>query len=164
MKRLLHIAAIAMMLSPLGLGNTACSNDSCYDNGSSLPLVTFYLGDKQQTINGLTIKGIGVPGDSLIADSSSLSEAYLPLRASATTTAFALSRWVISEAGRVCIHDTLTFEYQPIEFFHSVECGAMFNFDIEQVCHTTHGIDSVILLNELITNAATPSLRIYFTP
>lgn len=163
MKRLLYIAAIAVMLSPLGFGNTACSNDSCYDNSSSLPLATFYLGGKQQTINGLTIKGIGVPGDSLIADSSSLSEAYLPLRASATTTAFALSRWVVGEAGPHCIHDTLTFDYQPIEFFHSVECGVMFNFDVKQVRHTTHGIDSVILLNQLITNAATPSLRIYFS-
>ena len=164
MKRLLHIATIALMLSSLGFGSTACSDDSCYDNGSSLPLATLYMGDKQQTISGLTIKGIGVPGDSLIADSSSLSEVYLPLRASTGRTAFDISRWVNDGFSNVCIHDTLTIDYQPIEYFHSTECGAMFNFDLEHVSHTTHGIDSVVLLNHLITNAATPSIRIYFTP
>ena len=162
MRHLLHIAAIAVMLVPLALGMTACGDDSCYDNGSSLPLATLYLGGSQQTITGLTIMGIGVPGDSLLADSSALSEVYLPLRASATSTAFAVSRWVSGATSQTWIHDTLTIDYQPIEYFHSVECGAMYNFDVKQVRHTTHGIDSVILLNDLITNAATPSLRIYF--
>ena len=151
------------MLAALGAGITACSDDSCYDNGSSLPLATFYLGAKQQTINALTIKGIGVPGDSLLADSTSLSEVYLPLRASAKSTSFALSRWVTIGSERHCIHDTLTIDYQPIEFFHSVECGAMYNFDVEKITHTTHGIDSVVLINSLITSKVTPSLRIYFT-
>ena len=163
MKCLLHIAAIAVVLTPLVLGVAACGDNSCYENGSSLPLAAFYLGEKQQTVIGLTIKGIGVPGDSLIADSSSLSEAYLPLRASVTSTAFDVSRWVADGTKMAWIHDTLTFDYQPVEYFHSVECGAMFNFDIKQVRHTTHGIDSVVLLNNLITNAVTPSIRIYFT-
>ena len=162
MRNLLHIVAATMILSALALGSTACGDDSCYDNGSSLPLATFYLGGTQQTISGLTIKGIGVPGDSLLADSSSLSEVYLPLRATTTSTSFALSRWVTTGASRLCIHDTLTIDYQPIEYFHSLECGAMFNFDVSQVCHTTHGIDSVVLLNNPITNVTTPSIRIYF--
>ena len=162
MRNLLHIVAATMILSALALGSTACGDDSCYDNGSSLPLATFYLGGTQQTISGLTIKGIGVPGDSLLADSSSLSEVYLPLRATTTSTSFALSRWVTTGASRLCIRDTLTIDYQPIEYFHSLECGAMFNFDVSQVCHTTHGIDSVVLLNNPITNVTTPSIHIYF--
>ena len=124
-------------------------------------MAALYLGGTQQTISGLAIKGIGVPGDSLIADSSSLSEVYLPLRASSSSTAFAISRW--TNEGTGWVNDTLTLEYQPIEYFHSAECGAMYNFDIKQVSHTTHGIDSVVLLNSLITNVTTPSLRIYFT-
>lgn len=43
MKWLSHITAIIVMLAALGAGITACSDDSCYDNGSSLPLATFYL-------------------------------------------------------------------------------------------------------------------------
>ena len=56
MKCLLHIAAIAVVLTPLVLGVAACGDNSCYENGSSLPLAAFYLGEKQQTVIGLTIK------------------------------------------------------------------------------------------------------------
>ncbi|MBQ1584686.1 MAG: hypothetical protein II078_06420, partial [Muribaculaceae bacterium] len=83
---------IVLVLAALYL--TACNDDSCYDNGSSLPLAAFYLGNSQQTITGLTIMGIGAPGDSLLADSSALKEVYLPLRASVGTTRYAISRWV----------------------------------------------------------------------
>lgn len=156
MSRLLPIVLIALAL----LG-ASCSDDSCSDNGSSLPLATFYVGDNQQAINTLSIMGIGVPGDSLLVDSTSVNEAYLPLRASTTTTRYAL--WRPSADGTTTVRDTLTLDYEPIEFFHSIECGVMYNFDIRKVSHTTHGIDSVVLLTPLITNSRMPALRIHFT-
>ena len=61
------------------------------------------------------------------------------------------------------MRDTVTLTYQPIEYFHSIECGTMYNFDIQRISHTTHGIDSVVLLTPLVTNARTPALRIHFT-
>ncbi len=160
MRHLPHI--ITCLLAALAM-TTSCSDDNCQDNGSSLPLATCYVGNSQTTISGLTIMGVGVPGDSLLADSSSLSEVYLPLRASTTTTSYALSRWANRGTTRVQLRDTITIDYQPIEYFHSTECGAMFNFDIEHVGTTTHGIDSVVLLTPLVTNSRTPSLRIHFT-
>lgn len=160
MRRLPHI--ITCLLLALTLV-TSCSDDSCHDNGSSLPLATCYEGTSQTTVGGLTIMGIGVPGDSLLTDSAALSEVYLPLQVSATTTRYAITRWVYRGTVLACFHDTITFDYQPIEYFHSIECGAMFNFNIKHVSTTTHAIDSVVLLNNLITNARTPSLRIYFT-
>ena len=142
----------------------ACTNDSCYDNGSSLPLAQCCVGGSQQTVPGLTIMGIGAPGDSLLADSSSLSEIYLPLRASTGTTSYSISRWVgIGTPMAKELHDTLTIHYQAIAYFHSIECGAMYNFDINQVTHTTHGIDSVVMMTTHITNSRTPALRIHFT-
>lgn len=156
MSRFLPIVLIAVAL----LG-ASCSDDSCSDNGSSLPLATFYVGDNQQTINTLSIMGIGVPGDSLLIDSTSVNEAYLPLRASTTTTSYAL--WRPSAGGTTTVRDTLTLDYEPIEYFHSIECGVMYNFDIRKVSHTTHGIDSVVLLTPLVTNTRTPALRIHFT-
>ncbi len=162
MTRLLHISAALSLMLCLALAS--CSDDSCYDNGSSLPLATLHLdGGKQQTITGLTITGIGTPGDSMLADSTSLSEVYLPLRASATTTSYRIRRWVATGDTGHALTDTLTLDYRPIEFFHSLECGAMFNFDIHQVSHTRHGIDSVVVLTPLVTNSRTPALRIYFT-
>lgn len=159
MRSLLHIALAAVVLCL-----TACSDNSCYDNGSSLPLATCYMGGSQQSITGLTIMGIGAPGDSLLADSSSLSEFYLPLRAGVGSTSFAISRWVgVGTPMAQQLHDTLTFDYEPVVFFHSEECGAMYNFDIHRVNCTTHGIDSVELLTTLITSSPVSSLRIHFT-
>ena len=155
---------LPIILALAALCLTACSDDSCYDNGSSLPLAAFYLGNSQQTVTGVTIMGIGAPGDSLLADSSSLSEVYLPLRASVGTTSYAISRWVgVGTPMAQHLHDTLTLDYEPIAFFHSAECGAMYNFDIHSVTCTTNGIDSVVVITPMVTNSRTPALRIHFT-
>ena len=163
MTRPTFIPTLLLAMLALCAAITACSDDSCYDNGSSLPLAAFYVGSQQQTITGLTVMGIGAPGDSLLADSASLSELYLPLRASVSTTSYALSRWVTIDGEKVHLQDTLTIDYEPIEFFHSIECGAMFNFDIQRTAVTSHGIDSVVLITPVITNTPTTALRIYFT-
>ena len=161
MNRLTHIAALLIVLCT---AMAACNNDTCYDNGSSLPLVTFYLSGSQQQVPGLTIMGIGAPGDSLLADSSTLNEIYLPLRATASTTRYAISRWVgIGTPMAQQLHDTLTIDYEPVAYFHSAECGAMYNFDIQEVRHTIHGLDSVIVLTPLVTNSRIPAIRIYFS-
>ena len=153
---------IVLVLAALYL--TACNDDSCYDNGSSLPLAAFYLGNSQQTITGLTIMGIGAPGDSLLADSSALKEVYLPLRASVGTTRYAISRWVGAGTPMAQqLHDTLTLDYEPIAYFHSAECGAMYNFNLHDVRCTINGIDSVVVITPLVTNSRTHALRIYFT-
>ena len=153
---------IVLVLAALYL--TACNDDSCYENGSSLPLAAFYLGNSQQTITGLTIMGIGAPGDSLLADSSALKEVYLPLRASVGTTRYAISRWVGAGTPMAQqLHDTLTLDYEPIAYFHSAECGAMYNFNLHDVRCTINGIDSVVVITPLVTNSRTPALRIYFT-
>ena len=153
---------IVLVLAALYL--TACNDDSCYDNGSSLPLAAFYLGNSQQTITGLTIMGIGAPGDSLLADSSALKEVYVPLRASVGTTRYAISRWVGAGTPMAQqLHDTLTLDYEPIAYFHSAECGAMYNFNLHDVRCTINGIDSVVVITPLVTNSRTPALRISFT-
>lgn len=157
-----HIVPLAIVAMLCLLGS-ACGDNTCYENGNSLPLAKLYLGKSEQTITGLTIMGIGAPGDSLLEDSSTLSEVYLPLRASVSTTSYKISRWVTIEGEKSQVSDTLTLDYKPIEYFHSVECGAMFNFDITDVRHTIHGIDSVILITTTITNSPSPALRIYFT-
>jgi len=150
---------------------TACNDASCYDNGSSLPLATFYMSDTAldtaftASIPSLSIKGIGVPGDSLLASSSTLSQSYLPLRANAHSTSFALWRVVTIDSVNVTVTDTITLQYEPIPYFASEECGAMYNFDVQNVSHTRHGLlDSVKMLSSLVTNSRTPVMNIYFTP
>ncbi len=156
---LVHILAVLALVT----GIVACNDDSCYDNVSSLPLATLYLGNAQQSIAGLTIMGIGAPGDSLLVDSSTVNEVYLPLRASVGSTTYALRRWVTVNTVNTRLCDTISLNYDAIEFFHSIECGTMYNFDIKSITHTTNGIDSVVLLNRLVTNSKTPVMRIHFT-
>lgn len=159
MRHLVHtLALLALATSFL-----ACSDDSCQDNGSSLPLVTLYMGGTQQPIAGLTIMGIDAPGDSVLEKSSTVKEVYLPLRATTGTTSYAMRRVVTTTSGQSTIDDTLTLTYDPIEYFHSMECGVMYNFSIKSVTCTTHGIDSIALLSQLVTNSRTPVMRIYFT-
>lgn len=163
MRRLTRIAANAALLLMLCIGTAACNNDSCYDNGNSLPLATFYVGDNQQNITGLTVMGIGAPGDSLLLDSASVNELFLPLRATTTSSSFLFQRWRrTADTDPVLCRDTLTIDYEPIEYFHSIECGAMFNFDVKRLNCTSHGIDSVVLLTRLFTNSRTPAVRIHF--
>ena len=161
MSRLPNIALTLTLV--LTLAWTACNNDNCYENGSSLPLAQCYMDNDQATITGLTIMGIDAPGDGLLADSSSIKEIYLPLRASVGSTSYTFQRWITIGEEKVFYSDTLTLDYEAIEYFHSAECGAMFNFNIKQVTCTHNAIDSVSLLTPLITNALTPSLRIHFT-
>ena len=155
MNRLLHIALLALLATA---ALTSCNDNSCRENGSSLPLAVFYVNGSQQSVNGLTIMGIGAPGDSLLAEATAQSELYLPLRATTTTTSYKISHQVTTER---LVSDTVTIDYQPVEYFHSVECGAMFNFDIKNVRYTKHGIDSVVVVTPLVTNSTLPALRFF---
>ena len=76
------------------------------------------------------------------------------------STSFAITRWINSE---VAVYDTMTFAYDAIPFFHSTECGAMYNFRINHVGHTSNGIDSIVMLTTTVTNSNSPAMRIYFT-
>ena len=160
MKRLLHIVP-ALLAAAMAL--TGCGDESCYGNGSGLPLATLCVGPVQTTVPGLTVKGIDVPGDSLLADNRSLHEIYLPLRASVTSTSYAVTRVVTVTGADTTVSDTLTIDYTPVAFFHSKECGVMYNFDIKHISHTCNGIDSVVLLTPLVTNSTAPALCTHFT-
>lgn len=156
MKRLLSCAmVVASVLALVG-----CSDDSCYDNGNSLPLVRFYVSDAgKATINGVTLRGIGAPGDSIYAKNETLSETYLPLRATKSST-----QWIISLAatGGTQVSDTVTVDYNPVPYFAGAECGAMYNFELKKVTTTHHAIDSVVVTRPVVTNVDMESMRIYF--
>ncbi len=156
MKSLLHI----VLLASLVLAAAACNDDSCYDNGNSLPLVKFYQsGSGAVTVSGVTLRGIGAPGDSIYASNESLSETYMPLRATTTST-----QWVIEVAtsDSTTIADTLTVNYTPVPYFAGSECGAMYKFDLGTVTCTGNAIDSVVVIQSEVTNVSQETLRIYF--
>lgn len=138
----------------------ACSDGSCYDNGSAVPLAWFYASgtSSQVTVSGLTLTAMGVPGDSLLLDGASASEVHLPLRISTNDV-----HWLFSFAvnDTTMVTDTVSIAYHPYEYFASVECGAMYYFDIDQVNTTHHVIDSVKVCAPHVTHVEQVNLHIY---
>lgn len=59
-------------------------------------------------------------------------------------------------------NDTVSFEYTSQPFFASQECGAMYIYKIKRVEHTTHLLDSVVVVDSTITNTDIERLRFYF--
>lgn len=144
----------------LMLAVTACGDGSCYDNGNSLPLVRFYMsGSGSVTVSGLSMRGVDAPGDSLLINNESLSETYLPLRATKSST-----QWIIQlmATDHSTVADTLTINYDSTPYFASAECGAMFSFDIKNVSTTHNIIDSVVVKQSRVTNVNQETMRIYF--
>jgi len=140
----------------------ACSDSSCYDNGNSLPLVRFYVsGQGAATVSGLTLRGIGAPGDSVFVDGEALSETYLPLRATTSNT-----QWIIAVASPLgtTYTDTLSVDYKSVPYFAGAECGAMYSFELTNVDCTHNAIDSVVVMQNKVTNVSTETMRIYFKP
>ena len=138
---------------------TACTDSSCYDNGSALPLVRFYNSGTttQCTVNGLSVRGIDAPGDSVLVDKTNTTELYLPLRVNVKTT-----QWEFDYTIDGLLPDTLTVSYEPIPYFSSVECGAMYNFKVSEVRVTHNMIDSVELVKPVIDNVADVAIRLFF--
>lgn len=157
----IHFACVLVVCGVL----TGCSTDGCTENRSSIPLAQFYGSTGAQVgLDSLEITGIDAPHDSvLLAAGTKASEIYLPMRATKTQTSWCLAyRWKATD--NPALNDTLTFDYQPIEWFAGEECGAMFRYRLTRVHYTRHLIDSVAVLahDSVITNVSNAQLRIYF--
>lgn len=154
---LLSFCSYVYILSLLCL--TGCGDGSCYDNGSAVPMARFYASGTttQLSANGLTVTAIGAPGDSLLVNNETVSDLHLPLRASTTSTQWRLT----FTADDLTLTDTVTIDYQPVEYFASVECGAMYYFDITNVTTTHNVIDSITVPLPHVTHVDQLNLRIY---
>lgn len=157
MRRLCHI--LLVVLAALML--VTCSDGSCYDNGSALPLVRFYASGTttQVTVPNVTIRGIGAPGDSILVDDNAVSEIYLPLRA---TTGITQWEFTYGTEGN-SVADTLTLTYDAVPYFAGIECGAMYNFHLKAVEMTYNYADSVAIVKPIINNGTDVAIRIFYS-
>lgn len=145
-----------VVAASLAAVTTSCNNENCYGNSTGIPLAAFYNGDKTVSVTNLTVYGIGAPNDSVIINKASASSVYLPLRLSTSNCKYVFNYNVEGSP-----NDTLSLDYDAIPFFESHECGAMYNFKITSMSHTSHAIDSVRIPNPMITNADVVSIKIY---
>lgn len=157
MRLLLPAAVAAVIIS-------ACSTTGCLDNQSAIPLAEFCSSSTGAAIvlSNVVIRGVGAPGDSAIfASSASASKVYLPMRSTKESTSWSI-HYAQPGIDDPANNDTVTFRYESEPYFASSECGAMYNYRITQVSYTTHLIDSVIIVDSLITNIDRTYIRFYF--
>lgn len=146
------------------LSGVSCNTQGCTDNRSSIPLAQFYSYSTLESISldSLEITGVGAPDSAiLLGPGSRVSEIHLPMRASENSTSWCFAyRWKALDDERN--NDTLTFVYDAIPYFASDECGAMYRYRITEVRYTRHLIDSVGVIDSLITNVNDDDINIYF--
>lgn len=162
----ISLSRIIPVLLPLsGLWGAGCASEECDGNRSALPLAGFYSSGSdpgQISIDSINIYGIGAPGDSILLSSlGSQSEIYLPFRIAGGKTSYVI-RYMQSEMRKYDLQDTITFTYTPLPKFVSSACGAMYDFEISRIDHTTLLIDSVVSNSKIIDNTPGENLRIYF--
>lgn len=142
----------------------SCNTSGCTDNRSAIPLAQFCSSStlKDITLDSIEIHGVGAPGDSiLVAAGQSVSSVYLPMRPEANSTTWCLSyRW--PDLDDPALNDTITFKYDAEPWFAPDDCGAMYRYRITGMSYTTHLVDSVAILDSLISNIDQTSVNIYF--
>ncbi len=162
--RTLRRAAALTLLAAAAMLPWGCNTTGCYDNQSSIPLAEFMSGQGEKiAVSGLEIHGVGAPNDSLLAggEGSNLSEVYLPMRSTHDNTTWCF-HYTQEGLDDPALNDTISFGYDSEPYFASEECGAMYRYRIRKVIHTTHLVDSVVILDSLITNADIVTIQIYF--
>ncbi|MDE6276994.1 MAG: hypothetical protein K2M06_02695 [Muribaculaceae bacterium] len=159
-----HIFAVLASAAAVAAGLAGCSTSGCLDNRSAIPLAEFYSSEDGTAISltGIAIYGVGAPGDSAVLLTPPLaSRVYLPMRSTRSETSWAIVYRLesLSDPG---LNDTVSFSYDSEPYFASSECGAMYRYRIRSVRSTTHVLDSVGILDSLITNVDIPTIRFYF--
>lgn len=138
-----------------------CATDDCDGNRNTLPEAGFYANTPAHpklAIDGLTVFGVGAPGDSLLLDSAvNVSSVPLPFNLEAESTTFVFR---YDQAGGV--EDQVTFRYEAQPYFVSSACGVSYRFHIKGIEHTNQLIDSISVPGDVITNAEGENICIYF--
>lgn len=159
-----HILVILMGLLAVAAAVTGCSAVGCTENRNSVPLAGFYSMSTGEpiSVDSLAIGGVGAPADTLLLKPSARgTQVYLPFRSTASETEFYI-RYEQKALNFPELFDTLKFTYTSVPYFASEDCGAMYHYNITSLTYTRHLIDSVGIVDSLITNLDIERLHIYF--
>lgn len=165
MRRLLNIIALFLLL-PLSFWLISCNNSTCADNHSALPLMGFYNGSTNQplTLDSIDFGGVDAPMDSLLVISGKRTQQiYIPFRNGQLTSSFFI-HYDYKRQGLDSpeFNDTITFRYTTTPYFASNECGAMYQYHIDEVKYTRHLIERVEVTDSMITNVERERIKVFF--
>lgn len=141
-----------------------CNTQGCTDNRSALPMMGFYsmATQNQVMLDSLVMGGVGAPGDSLLIEKGeSRAWVYLPFRYDSDKTSFFL-HYAYPGIDNEEMDDVVTFSYSSEPYFASEECGAYYRYRITGVEYTRHLIDSIAVVDSVITNVDMERIRVFF--
>lgn len=166
MKGLWWSAVVAVAASIVSGVFSGCNTQGCTENRSALPLMGFYSNatGSRLTLDSLDMGGVNAPGDSLLIQSGSgASTIYLPFRYYSEETAF-FFHYDYPEQGLddPALNDTITFRYSTEPYFESEECGAYYIYTISECRYTTHLVDTVVIVDSVITNFDMERIQVFF--
>lgn len=144
------------LLLLIAVALTGCSTGACYDNQNSLPKAGFFSAETGEavSVSGLAVGGQGAPNDSLLCEASeTVSDVYLPFRPEVGETTFLFKHGLIA--------DVVKFTYDSTPYFASADCGAVWRFRIRSVSWSGSLIDSVAVVDSIITNVDAQQLKIF---
>ncbi len=156
--------SIAIGLLAAAMSMASCNSSGCTENRSAVPLAAFYDSStaKEITLDSLSISGVNAPCDSILSPAGSpVAQVYLPMRPTGESVRWCVAyKWKALDDPR--LYDTVSIGYDSEPYFASEECGAYFRYRIRSLQTTTHLIDSVTVVDSLITNIDRIYLKIYF--
>lgn len=139
----------------------SCNSNGCLENRNSVPLAGFYTnGDQSVSIKAVEIRGVD-NSTVLYNAGNDLHSVYLPMRSTQESTSWVFA-YKLDGLDDPFYNDTIKFDYDSRPYFASDECGVIYIYDIKRVTHTTHLVDSVILVDSTITNVDKEQIHIYF--
>ena len=153
------VAFLGVMLLP-----TACNTEACLDSKSSIMTVGFYsFGDSSYavTIDSVSVYGVGQPADSLLVDTARISSFQATLRSDKDTTQYVI-RYDQRNLNPRYKRDTLTFVYHAYVKFDKAECGAIYNYVIDEFYYTTWQIVGAEMMTDEINNQDVENVRLYY--
>lgn len=157
-----HIIIAALAATMTG-ALCACSNTGCLENRSSIPKAGFYNSENALlSLDSLSITGIGADITAPINRvGTPINTISLPMRSTKDNTSWEFGyKWKYLSGGTLA--DTISFDYESMPYFASEECGVIYRYQITGMRYTKHLIDSIVLVDSLITNIDIEQIKIYF--
>ena len=153
MKKVSHFSIFVLSLACLSV-IISCTPESCLEKTESFLDASFYIGDTATPPDSLTIFGAGRDTSKIYSSKAAVKIANLPLDPQTGSSVF-----VIKINGTT---DTLSFSYYSYPHLISRECGYTYYHNIEPPVFTMHIIDSIRVINKVITPKDEENIRIYY--
>ncbi len=147
---------VGIILFATAMVSSCQTNNQCDTATESLVKINFYTIDSIEQavfVSPISVYGVG-RSDSLLYENDSISSVSIPLSPNAETIGFVFDIGTYS--------DEILFEYKTSTYLESMDCGFIANYEINSVTYSTNIIDTIIILNNMVTIDNEEHIKLYF--